>query len=137
MTFLSPLPKYLLKEGAFNVAFLHNALLLLLSHQVMADSFVTPGTIARQALLSMGFPRQGYWSVLPFLSSGDLPDSRIEPTSPALAGRFFTAEPPGKPAITHYQYSIYSFVCIVVRTQFIKLRCSKIYPWKESLDLSQ
>ena len=103
----------------------------------MADSFMILCTVACKAPLSMGFPRQGYWSVLPFLSSGDLPDSRIESTSPALAGRFFTAEPPGKPAITHYQYSIYSFVCIVVRTRFIKLRCSKIYPWKESLDLSQ
>jgi len=47
--------------------------------------------------LFMGFPRQEYWSGLPFPSPGDLPDSGIEPTSPALGGRFFTAEPPGKP----------------------------------------
>ena len=41
----------------------------------------------------MGFPRQEYWSGLPFPSAGDLPDPRIKttsPTSPALAGRFFT-----------------------------------------------
>jgi len=46
----------------------------------------------------MGFPRQGYWSGLPFPSPGDLPDPGIEHTSPALAaGRFFTTETSGKP----------------------------------------
>ena len=40
------------------------------------------------------FTRQAYWSRLPFPSSGDLPDPGIEPTSPALMGKFFTAEPP-------------------------------------------
>ena len=48
--------------------------------------------IARQAPLSMGFPRQEYWSRLPFPSPGDLPDPRIEPASlvsPALAAGFF------------------------------------------------
>ena len=39
---------------------------------------------------SMEFSRQEYWSGSPFLSPGDLPDSRIEPTSPALVGGFFT-----------------------------------------------
>ena len=34
---------------------------------------------------------------LSFPSPGDLPDPRIQPRSPALAGRFFTTEPPGKP----------------------------------------
>ena len=38
----------------------------------------------------MGFPRQKYWSRLPFPSPGDLPDPGIEPASPALAGGFFT-----------------------------------------------
>ena len=37
------------------------------------------------------------WSGLPFPSPEDLPNSGIKPTSPALAGRFFTTEPPGKP----------------------------------------
>ena len=45
----------------------------------------------------MGFSRQGYWSGLPFLPPGDLLDPGIEPMSPALAGGFFTPEPPGKP----------------------------------------
>ena len=46
----------------------------------------------------MVFPRQKYWSGLPFPSPGDLPDPGIEPTSPALAGGFFTTEPPGNPS---------------------------------------
>jgi len=40
--------------------------------------------VAHQALLFMGFPRQEYWSGLPFPSSGDLPDPGIEPVSPAV-----------------------------------------------------
>ena len=47
----------------------------------------------------MGFPRQEYWSRLPFLPPGDLPDPGIKPVSPvslSLAGEFFTTEPPGK-----------------------------------------
>ena len=71
--------------------------LLFFSHYVASDSVVTPRLVARQAPLSMGFPRQEYWSGLPFPSPGDLPRSGIEPVSPAVAGRFFTTEPPGKP----------------------------------------
>jgi len=48
----------------------------------------------------MGFSRQEYWSGLPFPSPGDLPDPEIEPRSLALAGVFFTNEPPGKPLKT-------------------------------------
>ena len=43
--------------------------------------------------LSLGFPRQEYWSALPFPS----PDPGVEPKSPTLAGGFFSTEPPGKP----------------------------------------
>ena len=64
---------------------------------VLFDSFVTLWTIACQASLSMGFPSQEYCSGLPFPSPGNLPDPGIEPISPALAGGFFTPEPPGKP----------------------------------------
>ena len=46
--------------------------------------FATPWTVTHQVYLSMGFPRQERWRALPFLSPGDLPDSGIEPTSPAL-----------------------------------------------------
>ena len=62
--------------------------------------FVTPWTVAHQAPLSTGFFRQEYWSGLPCPPPGDLPDPGIKPVSlmsPALAGVFFTTEPPGKP----------------------------------------
>ena len=62
----------------------------------MSDSG-TPWTVACQAPLSMGFPRQEYWSGLPFASPGDLPNPGTELPIPALAGGFFTTEPPGKP----------------------------------------
>ena len=51
-------------------------------------------TVACQAPLSMGIPRQKYWRGLPFPPPGDLYDPGIKLTSPALAGRFFTTEPP-------------------------------------------
>ena len=46
--------------------------------------FATPWTVAYQALRSMGFSRQDYWSGLPFPSPGDLPNPGIKPGSPAL-----------------------------------------------------
>ena len=55
--------------------------------------FATLGTIACQALLSIGFSRQEYWSELPCPPPGDLPDTGIKPVSLmslALAGGFFT-----------------------------------------------
>ena len=69
----------------------------------MSNSSVTPWTVAHQAPLSMEFSRQEYWSGLPFPPRGDLPDPGIEavlPVSPALAGGFFTTEPPGKPLVS-------------------------------------
>jgi len=66
----------------------------------MSNSFVTPWTIAYQAPLSMGFPRQEYWSgilELPFPS----PRESSQPRDPAhiccIAGGLFTAETVGKP----------------------------------------
>ena len=53
--------------------------------------------VACQAPLSVGFPRQEYWSRLLFPPPGDLPEPGIELLSLALAGGFFTTEPPGKP----------------------------------------
>ena len=58
--------------------------------------------MARQAPLSMGFPRQEYWSGLPFSSQGIFPTQRLKPESPALAGGFFTTEPPGKTSLSLY-----------------------------------
>jgi len=45
----------------------------------------------------MGFFKQEYCSGLPFSSPGDLPNPGIKLVSFAMAGGFFTAEPPGKP----------------------------------------
>ena len=43
--------------------------------------FGTPWTVVHQAVLSMGFSRQEYWTGLPFPSPGDLPDPGMEPMS--------------------------------------------------------
>ena len=67
-----------------------------------SPTLVTPWTVACLAPLSMRFPRQEYWSELPFPSPGDLLDPGIKPTSPALAGGFFTLESPGKPNISKH-----------------------------------
>ena len=55
----------------------------------MSNSFATPWTIAHQAPLSMGFPRQEYWRELPFPSPGDPPNAGIKTASPV---GFFTWE---------------------------------------------
>ena len=73
--------------------------LLLFSQEVMSNP-ATPWTVASQVPLSTEFPRQEYWSGLPFPSPRDLPDPGIELVSPALAGIFFTTEPPGKPTFS-------------------------------------
>ena len=85
---------------------------VLFSCYVTLDSFVTPQTIACQALLSTEFSRQEYWSGLPLPFPGDLPDPGIEYMSSALAGGFITTEPPGKPLrnlihILQYKFTKY------------------------------
>ena len=66
---------------------------------VISNSFATPWAIACQASLSMGFPRQEYWTGMPFPSPGDLPDPGIEAGSPVLQGDSLPSEPPGKGSI--------------------------------------
>ena len=59
--------------------------------------FATPRDCSPPNPLSMEFSRQEYWSGLPFPTPGNLPDAGIKPASPpspALAGGFFTIEPP-------------------------------------------
>ena len=66
---------------------------------LVAQSCLTlcnPMNCSCQASLSMEFSRQKYWSGLPFPSPGDLPNSGIEPGSPALQADFLPSEPPGK-----------------------------------------
>jgi len=74
------------KAGLHNVMYCE----CVLSH---VQFFATPWSVARQAPLSMEFPRQGYWSGMSCPPPGDLPDPGIEPASvasPALASGFFT-----------------------------------------------
>ena len=61
---------------------------------VVSISFVTPWTVAYQAPMPMVFSRQEYWNGLPFPSPDYLPNPGNKFTSPALAGGFFTTEPP-------------------------------------------
>ena len=63
----------------------------------MSDSLLPTWTVACQASLSMGFPRQEYWNGLPCPSAGHLLNPGIEPACPQLAGGFSTAEPRGQP----------------------------------------
>ena len=70
---------------------------------LVVSNSATLWTVARQVPLFMGFPRQEYWSGLPFPPPGDLPDPGMEPMSPAstaLAGRFLTTVPPVKPLLS-------------------------------------
>ena len=66
--------------------------------------FAMPWTGALQAPGSIEFPREIYWNGLPFPTPGHLPNTGIEPASPALAGGCFTAAPPGKPFRMLYHY---------------------------------
>ena len=66
----------------------------MLSCSLMSES---TRTIAPQAPVSIGSPREAYWNGCNFLVQGNLPDPGFESMSSALAGRFFTTEPPGKP----------------------------------------
>ena len=67
---------------------------------LVIKSFVSPLTVACQTDSSVhGTSQARILGRLPFPSSGDLPDPGIKPTSHALAGRFFTTEPPRKPHI--------------------------------------
>ena len=99
-----------------------NSLLLLFSCSLVSSSFATPWTVAYQAPLFMGFPRQEYWCGLPFPSPGDLPNPGTEPASlvaPALTGGFFTAAPAGKPqVITNIKDFQFSSVQSLSRVRF-------------------
>ena len=88
--------------------------------------FVAPWTVAHQAPLSVGFSRQEYQSGLPFPSLGDLHDPGMKPSSPALAGGFFTTEPSGKPHGTFnvfpclwYLHSSLHIICVQCWVEFL------------------
>ena len=100
-------------------------------------SFAIPWTVALQALLSMEFPKQEYWSGLPFPFPRHLPDPGIEPRSPALQADSLPSEPSGKP--TFYEtsmskdlgwYLIY-IRCLISFCKF-ELRKTKRFLWHSS-----
>ena len=66
--------------------------------------FVTPWTVAYQALPSMGFSRQEYWSGVPFPFPEDLPNLGIESTSPSLQEDLFAVEQPGLKSNDRHPY---------------------------------
>ena len=82
----------------------------------LCSTLCNPWTVDRQAPLFTGFPRQEYWSGLPFPSTGYLPDPGINPVSPALAGGFFNSEPSRKPKhMCRCVYvSVYACVCVCI-----------------------
>ena len=67
------------------------------SCSAVSNSFATPWTVPRQAPLSMGFPRQEYWSGLPFPSPGDPPHPGIKTRFPTLQADSLLSELPGNP----------------------------------------
>ena len=76
--------------------------------------FVTLWTVGHQVPPSVGFPRQEYWSGLPFPSPGDLPDPGIEPKSSALRADTLTSEPSGKPNMVIIQDNYNNFTRVMV-----------------------
>ena len=81
----------------------HSLLSMLCCVELFVQLFATPWTVAYQAPLSMGFPRQAYWSRLPFSSPGVLPNPGNEPKSLALQADSLPSEPPGKPSIKYFK----------------------------------
>ena len=98
--------------------------IVLVAHHVQL--FATPWTVACQAPLSMRFPRQEYWSGLPFPSPGDLPHPGIEPGSPAYQADSLPSEPTGKPNKQH------SVVKYLWSSLILEITCRKLK--RESLN---
>ena len=88
----------------------------------MSNSFASPWTVTLQAPLSMSFPRQEYWSGLPFPSLGDLPDPGIKPRSPALQADSLPTELQGKPLLCHMYFKYIFSLNIYVLTLLMKVQ---------------
>ena len=89
---------HVVKElGVLWVAFIRAVVELLSRVRLFATSW----TVAHQALLSMEFSRQEYWSGLPFPSTADLPNPEIEPGSPTLQADSLPSKPPERPRVNY------------------------------------
>ena len=80
--------------------------MLMCSIAQLCSTLCNPMDQLTRLLCPWELPGKEYWNGLPFPSLEDLPDPGIEPTSPSLAGGFFTTEPPGKPVELVHQSSI-------------------------------
>ena len=101
---------------------------------VMSDSLRPHGLQSTRLLLSMGFPRQEYLSRLPFSPLGDLLIPGLEPTSfqsLALAGRFFTTLPPGKPLANCRDKKVFRIVRSTGQQGSHLSRCLPAEGWRE------
>ena len=110
------------------------------SHSVVSCLFVTPRTISHQAPLSMGFSRQEYWSGLPFLPPGDLPNPGIEPAS----YRWTTGEASYCVILTCHQkipaylFRIFLFLLLLgfLTLSMIRIPIFPIFAHRQKMDLS-
>ena len=93
---VQPINNMIASDARQSNSTIHNVVVIGVQPLSHAQLFVTLWTVVHQAPLSMGFPMQEYQSGWPFPSTRDLPDQGLSPPS-ALAGRFFTAEPPERP----------------------------------------
>ena len=103
--------------------------------------FEAPWTAAHQAPLSIGFPRQEYWSGLPFPSPGNLHDPGIKPTShvsPTLAGEFFTNTSSANWEARWISCGISQAICWILLLWFsCSLLSDSATPWTTARQASQ
>ena len=87
-----------MQKGALLILKVSSEILFILKLKSLSciQFFATPWTVACQAPPPMGFPRQEYWSELPFPPPEDLPNPGIEPGSPVLQADALPSEPPEK-----------------------------------------
>ena len=98
---------------------------------------MTPWTVALHAPLSIRFPRQKYWSGLPFPSPGDLTDSGIKPVSPALQADYHWATREIFPCSLFCKFDVWIFISLISESELVpKARtivgCVYIYIYMES-----
>ena len=120
---------------------------------LQSSLLATPGTVAHQDPLPIGFSRRGYWSRLPCPPPGDLPNPGIEPSSlasPALAGGFSatitTWEAPMDRRILFFVHAIYKSLCLLTPNSHftpphapgsrVCFLCMTYYHWLSSSSLA-
>jgi len=99
------------RDGCHNRGRVGLSIVCVLSCSLMSNS-ATSWTVTHQASLSTGFPKQQYWSGLLVPPPRDLSNPGIKPTAPALAGGFFTAEPPGIPGLRIRKMANRKHLCV-------------------------